>query len=183
MIETNPFPYFLPPKADKLIIGSFPCYNGKDYGDWYYSGSGKNHFWKLLSDVYEMPTGTLEQKIALCKKHHIALTDIACKIERLKGNCSDANLKIVVFNKEGITTCLKTGIKKIFFTSRFVENHFLKHYSELNISSRVLVSPSPSANKHIGGLNTYKQLVSEKRIGSTYEYRLLNYRELLLENF
>jgi len=179
MIETNPFPYFLPPEADKLIIGSFPCYNGKDYGNWFYSGSGKNHFWKLLSDIFLMPAETRAQKTTLCKKHKIALTDIGYKIERLKNNCSDANLKIIEFNKPSIDACLAKGIKKIFFTSRFVEKHFLKHYPELNIPSYVLVSPSPTANKHIGGLNLYKKLVAKKEIAGTYEYRLLKYKEFL----
>ena len=41
MTETHPFGYYIPDQADKLIIGSFPCFNGVDYGDWFYSGSGK----------------------------------------------------------------------------------------------------------------------------------------------
>ncbi len=179
MIETNPFPYFLPPGADKLIIGSFPCYNGSNYGDWFYSGSGKNHFWKLLSDVFFMQAETQQQKIALCKKNKIALTDIGYKIRRLKGNCSDANLEIIKFNTVGIDNCLSKGIKKIFFTSRFVEKHFLKNYPASTIPTYVLISPSPTANKHIGGLKTYKDMLLEKKIKSTYDYRLLKYKELL----
>ena len=182
MIETNPFPYFLPSDANKLIIGSFPCYNGKDYGDWFYSGSGKNYFWKLIAAIFFMPAETLEQKMALCKKHHIALTDIGYQIERLKGNCSDANLRLVTFNKAGIDLCLKADIQKIFFTSRFVQKHFLRNYSHLTIPSYVLLSPSPAANKHIGGLNAYKEMIAQKIIKSTYDFRLLNYRELFLNS-
>lgn len=181
MIEKNPFRYFLPAKAEKLIIGSFPCFNGTDYGDWFYSGSGKNHFWKLLSDIFLMPAETRKQKIALCEKNKIALTDIGYKVERLKGNCSDANLRIVEFNKSGIDLCLNAGITKVFFTSRFVEKHFLKKYPGLNIPTYVLISPSPSANKHIGGLDLYKDLIAGKKIRTTYDYRLLKYRELLLK--
>ncbi|WP_183906706.1 hypothetical protein [Rufibacter immobilis] len=42
IIEEHPFGYYLPQNAEKLLIGSFPCYNGEDYGDWFYSGSGKS---------------------------------------------------------------------------------------------------------------------------------------------
>lgn len=180
MIETNPFRYFLPPVAEKLIIGSFPCFNGTDYGDWFYSGSGRNYFWKLLSDILEMPAETRAQKKKLCETRNIALTDIGYKIERKKNNCSDANLRIVEFNKKGIDACLKAGVSAIFFTSRFVEKQFKKNYPDVDLPSYVLLSPSPAANKHIGGMQEFKQLIKDKSIRSPYEYRLLKYREHLL---
>src|SRR5688572_12727503 len=99
MTETNPFRYFIPEHAAKLIIGSFPCYNGKDYGDWFYSGSGRNHFWKLLSDITGMPAADRREKILLCEQNGIALTDIGYKVRRKKNNCSDANLEIIELNK------------------------------------------------------------------------------------
>lgn len=179
MVEVNPFRNFIPPKPDKLIVGSFPCFNGKDYGDWFYSGSGKNHFWMLLSDCFGMPSGTLEEKVRLCTRHHIALADVAYKIERKKNNCSDSNLVIVEFNHEGIEACLKCNLKTIFFTSRFVEKHFLKHYPATGLETLVLVSPSPAANMHIGGLKEFKELISSGRINSPYQYRLLKYKEVL----
>src|SRR6476661_6783649 len=121
MIETNPFRYFIPSKPQKLIIGSFPCYNGKDYGDWFYSGSGRNHFWQLLSDLCAMPASNQQEKQKLCETKGIALTDIAYRIERKKNNCSDANLSIVELNKNGIDKCLDAGVTNVFFTSKFVE--------------------------------------------------------------
>jgi G:T/U-mismatch repair DNA glycosylase len=182
MIEKNPFRYFLPRGADKLIIGSFPCFNGSNYGDWFYSGSGKNYFWRLLSDILGMPAENKKQKIALCEKHKIALTDIAYKIERIEKNCSDSNLRIIEFNRKGIDICLKADIQAVFCTSRFVEKHFKKNYPDADIPISVLLSPSPAANKHIGGLKEYKDLLAKKRIRSPYEYRLLKYQEHLLKN-
>jgi G:T/U-mismatch repair DNA glycosylase len=180
MTETNPFRYFLPSTPQKLIIGSFPCYNGTGYGDWFYSGSGKNLFWLLLSDLMQMPAANKEEKAALCETHHIALTDIAFKIERKLCNCSDANLRIIEFNRAGIDKCLASGITSVFFTSRFVQAHFSRLYPHLKIPAHVLLSPSPAANKHIGGLGEYKKLLAKKRIKNAYEFRLLKYRELLL---
>jgi hypoxanthine-DNA glycosylase len=181
MIEINPFRYFLPSKPQKLIIGSFPCFNGKDYGDWFYSGSGKNHFWKLLSETLDFPAGNKEQNQTLCEKFGIAITDVAYKVERKRGNCSDANLKIIEFNKTGIDKCLNSGINAIFFTGKLVEKEFKKHYPDIEIASVVLLSPSPAANMHIGGLEEYKYLKNQKSIASPYDYRLLKYRELLLK--
>jgi len=180
MIEINPFPYYLPSHPKKLILGSFPCYNGKDYGNWFYSGSGKNHFWKLLSDLYGMPVVTLEEKKRLCEKHGIALSDVAYKIRRKKGDCSDANLEILQFNKDGIDHCLKSGIKIICFTSHFVRKHFLAHYPGCKIPGVLLPSPSPAANRHIGGLPEYKKMLLDGEVLSAYDYRLKKYRELLL---
>ncbi|MBC3538365.1 hypothetical protein ACFSC6_08465 [Rufibacter sediminis] len=180
MIEEHPFGYYLPENADKLLIGSFPCHNGKDYGDWFYSGSGKSDFWKLMSDVFGMPCFTKDNKTEICLKHGIAITDIASKIERTKGNCSDSNLKIVEVNTAGINSCLKANIKVIYFTSKFVERHFSRNFPEVKIPSSVLLSPSPAANVYIAGLPEYKDLLNRKEVSSPYDFRLLKYQDSLL---
>lgn len=177
MTETNPFGYFLPSRPRVLVIGSFPCFNGKDYGDWFYSGSGRNHFWQLLSETFGMPVGTLEEKMALCENFGIALTDVAFKIRRMKGNCSDANLKIIEFNRDGIDRCLASGVGRILFTSRYVQAQFYRHYSHVGLPADLLLSPSPAANRHIGGLSEYKDLVKRNLVGSPFAYRLMKYRE------
>ena len=177
--ETHPFGNFVCNDSEILIIGSFPCFNGSDYGDWFYSGSGKNEFWKLLSDVYQLPVDNREQKMELCIKKKIAITDIAHTVERTKSNCLDSNLKIIEFNKFGIENCLISGIKKVLFTSKFVENHFNKLFPSNSKPSFVLLSPSRSANRYIGGLEEYKSMKENHEISSTYEFRLLNYTKML----
>lgn len=180
MIEISPYPYFLPKRPKILIIGSFACYNGTDYGDWFYSGSGKNYFWKLLSDVFGMPATNRGEKEQLCEEHGIALTDIGKRIKRLEGNCSDTNLHILEYNTENLRLCLASGIKKIFFTSRFVEAGFIKLFPDHNYPTSLLPSPSPAANRHIGGLQEYKKMVSDGVINSPYQYRLLKYKQLFI---
>jgi len=176
MIEIHPFNYYSPKDADKLIIGSFPCYNGNDYGDWFYRGSGRNDFWKLLSDIFHLPVETKEQMMELCDINHIAITDIAYKIERTQDSCKDSDLKIIEYNADGITTCLTQNIKHLLFTSKFVEKHFKMVYPNSVIQSTVLLSPSPSASIYIGSLPEYKDMVRQAIINSTYDYRLLKYR-------
>jgi G:T/U-mismatch repair DNA glycosylase len=127
----------------------------------------------------QMPATNKAEKEALCEAHHIALTDIARKVERKQANCSDSNLHILEFNRDGIDECLHAGIRAIFFTSRFVEKHFKRLYPASKIPAYVLLSPSPAANKHIGGLDEYKKMLGENKIKNPYGYRLLKYRELL----
>lgn len=180
--ETHPFSHYIPPKATKLIIGSFPCINTQgSYGEWFYCGSGKNLFWQLLSEVFEMPINSLDEKKALCQKAEIALTDIAYQIRRKKNNCSDANLQILEYNTKAIEKCLiaDIDIQSIYFTSLFVKKHFEKAFKGISLPSFVLPSPSPSANIYIGGLEEYKQLKEKQIVESTYDYRLIKYRELL----
>lgn len=176
MIESHPFNYYAPKNADKLIIGSFPCFNGKDYGEWFYCGSGRNDFWKLLAEIFQLPVETKEQKMELCDINHIAITDIAYKIERTHNTCKDAALKIIEYNSECIAKCLTPDVKRLLFTSGFVEKHFKKLYPSIGIQTTVLLSPSPSASIHIASLPEYKKMISQGSIKSTYEYRLLNYR-------
>lgn len=179
-IEINPFPYFIPEHTKTLIVGSFPCFNGHDYGDWYYSGSGRNHFWMLLSAVFDLPAGTQAEKKSLCENHGLALSDVALKVQRLKSNCSDANLRIIEFNVEGLLKCLDANPSKILFTGKFVESTFRKLFPGNAIPTDVLPSPSPAANRHLGGLEEYLSLKSKKKIKDLFEYRLLKYRQLLV---
>lgn len=158
------------------MLGSFPCFNGSDYGDWFYSGSGRNEFWPLLSKVYNAPATTREHKEMLCQAHGIAITDIALKIQRTKGNCSDTNLNILEINKAGIYQCLSAGVKLILFTSKFVEKLFQKHFPEVKLPTYALLSPSPAVNQYLPAREKYKKLLAEGKITSAFEYKLLQYR-------
>ncbi|WP_026967616.1 uracil-DNA glycosylase family protein [Algoriphagus terrigena] len=178
-IETHPFEPFCPDDASSLILGSFPCFNGLDYGDWFYCGSGKNELWRLLSDTFGMPVQTLEQKRDLCIQNRLALSDVAYKVIRTKNNCSDVNLKIVEHNKAGILQCLTPTIGRVLFTSRFVEKHFKKMFPDFTLPTEVLLSPSPAANTYIASLSDYKDKRLGGVIGSIYEYRLADYRRKL----
>ena len=181
MIEKNPFTHFIPKHPGLLVIGSFPCFNGSDYGNWYYSGSGRNHFWQLLSELYGLPAVSRAQKKKICEEQGIALSDIALRIERKSGNCSDSNLLILEYNKKGIQKCLDAGIKKVIFTSRFVQTHFNRLFPGCSLPQELLLSPSPAANRHIGGLEEYRKFIQQKKVTGPYAYRLLKYKETLMK--
>jgi len=180
LIESHPFAPFIPNGAELLILGSFPCFNGINYGEWYYSGSGKNMFWSLISETFNHSVESYNDKVALCTKYKIALSDIAYKIKRKYNNCSDSNLIILEKNYKSIHQCLVPSLKKIFCTSRFVYRHFVSMFPHVQCPVHILTSPSPAANRYIAGLEEYKTLKQVGDIHSLYEYRLLKYKTLLL---
>jgi len=180
MIEKHPFGYYLPKNADKLILGSFPCFNGQDYGEWFYSGSGKYYFWQLLGEAFNLPTEGLENKMKICDTYGIAITDIAFRIERFNGSCSDSKIKIIEMNSDAIRLCLAAGITKVFFTSRFVQKKFFSYFPDFDLEFITLPSPSPAANRYLVRLSEFKELIKANKLKDSYEYRLMKYREELI---
>jgi hypoxanthine-DNA glycosylase len=145
-IETHPHKPFVPAHAEVLIVGSFP---GKDQvektpetDDWFY-GTKRNQFWKIMSGVYEKSLDTRIEKEALFTNHHIAIADVFLKIRRKNNNNMDDNLEILEYNTEAIQNILIAyPTIKIFFTSRFVEQHFYKMFPAIQ-KGICLPSPSP----------------------------------------
>lgn len=148
MIETHPFKSFVPPNARYLVLGSF---TGKSVGensyDWYY-GTKRNQFWPILEQVYNVKLDNKKTKQDLFVKLSIAITDIIYQCERKDSNNLDTNLVNIVYNTKVIEKILKKNkIKKIFFSSRYVENKFRKVFKNIirNFSPVELVTlPSPS---------------------------------------
>jgi hypoxanthine-DNA glycosylase len=172
-IETHPFDDFAPQEAQYLILGSF---TGKqatqgfpeyDPGyDWYY-GTPRNQFWRILEAVYDHKLPDKQSKQALFTQEGIAITDIIHQCERKKGNNLDGNLTNIVYNVAGIANILDThSIRKIFFTSRFVENQFKRAFKEMidrHPEYELVTLPSPSPR--------YARMSLEQKI--------IKYKELL----
>jgi hypoxanthine-DNA glycosylase len=145
-IELHPFKPFVPKNATTLILGSFP---GKEHTQgntssecWFY-GAKRNRFWDIISQVYETTIESKLEKQQLFTKQGIAITDILLKIQRKNDSNLDDNLEIIEFNDLAIKEILTSNkISSIFFTSRFVENHFKKRFPEISFAE-YLPSPSP----------------------------------------
>ncbi len=144
-IEEHPFSPFIPEHASVLIIGSFP---GKEqtqeaYGQGWFYGAKRNQFWKILRTVYDVELENTEDKQHLFTTHGIAITDIFLKIRRKENTNLDQNLEIIEYNDKAIQVILQQrAFKCILFTSKFVENHFLKIFPHIK-NTAVLPSPSP----------------------------------------
>lgn len=145
-IETHPFKPFVPKGATALIVGSFP---GRDItqkklnkNDWFY-GTKRNQFWNIISGVYNTELKNVADKKQLFSEKGIAIADIILQARRNASNNSDTNLEVIVYNDKVIKKILAhTSFQHIFFTSRFVEKHFVKIFSETK-HGECLPSPSP----------------------------------------
>ncbi len=147
MIETHPFYPFIPSKTKFLLLGSFPGRLTSRFGDWYYE-TKKGQFWTILRSVYNLKLDSKTEKQLLFNKLHIAITDIIYMCERKSGNNSDANLINISYNTDTISNILKSNrIRKIYFSSRFVERKFVrvfKNFSERYKDIELIILPSSS---------------------------------------
>lgn len=142
MLEQHTFQALIFPDSKILILGSFPSI--KSFEEGFYYAHPRNQFWPILSQIFHEKADTKEEKITLCKKHHIALFDSAKSLQREKGNSSDTNLKNIEVND--FTTLLKKypNIELILFTGKKAEQIFNKKYKDLPIKKRTLPSTSPA---------------------------------------
>lgn len=146
MIEKHPFGNFVPKKPKYLMLGSFVTKPSNPY-EWFYA-NGRNQFWPIMEEVYGSKFSTKEQQQNLFIQLEMALTDIILSCERKKNSNLDINLFNIVYNTKAITDIIdKHNIKKIFFTSRYVENLFRKHFKgliEQHYKIELITLPSPS---------------------------------------
>lgn len=180
--EKHPFKPFIPTGAETLILGSFPCIVDGKYGDWFYSSSGRNDLWKLLSEIYAMPTQSREEKEALCRVNRLAITDIGLVIGRkVDQSCADGDLLILEYNHEGVSKAIKAGIRRILCTSKYVAEELKLHFDTHNLEVIALPSPSPNGSRAIGRIKEYKEAKARGELKNTYEFKLRKYRSALME--
>ncbi|KKQ75356.1 MAG: hypothetical protein US95_C0005G0009 [Candidatus Woesebacteria bacterium GW2011_GWB1_38_5] len=148
MIEIHPFGDFIPTTTHYLLLGSFTSKPSNNYL-WFYA-NGRNHFWSIMEKVYGLELSTKEKQQKLFRDLNMALTDIIYSCERKNINSSlDNNLTNIVFNIKGVDKIIRgNNIKKIYFSSRFVESMFRKLFKDFieefpNVKLIYLPSPSP----------------------------------------
>ena len=147
MIEVHPFGNFIPPKTKYLMLGSFTTKPDKSY-KWFYA-NGRNHFWPIMGEVYGLKLDTKAKQQKLFVLLEMALADIILSCERKKNSSLDVNLFNITYNIEAIERIIKEKpVSKIFFTSRFVETLFKRHFKDIikqfpGIELVTLPSPSP----------------------------------------
>lgn len=141
-IEFHPFKPIIFPDSEILILGSFPSIKSFEY-EFYYAHP-RNQFWSLLGEVFGEDISTRQAKIALCKKHKIALWDCVKSLNREVGNSSDSNLKDIEVNDFNQLLQDYPYIDTILFTGKKAEAIFSKIYKELHIKKALLPSPSPA---------------------------------------
>ncbi|MEO9144003.1 MAG: uracil-DNA glycosylase family protein [Ginsengibacter sp.] len=143
--ETHPHKPFAPENATVLILGSFPGVHNshpESGTEWFYA-SKRNQFWNILRGVYQEELLTTEDKKKLFEKHGIAIADVLLKIRRKENNNLDSNLEIVEYNDKALSKLLaQHTFNAVYFTSKFVEKHFMKLFPHIK-NGECLPSPSP----------------------------------------
>ena len=159
-MQEHPFKAIIFKSSKTLILGTFPSL--KSFENSFYYAHPRNQFWKILSHISGYPVDTTKQKIELLKELDLALWDIVKSCNRK--NSSDSNLKDIVVND--IKNLLKEypNIKLIAFTSRLAQKIYNKEFSDLDITTSYLPSPS-SAYASMSFENKceiYKKILVEK---------------------
>ena len=137
---THPFKPIIDNESQILVLGTFPSLDSFKF-DFYYAHK-RNQFWKLLGETFQMPTETKAEKIALLKKHKIALWDIIKSCSRK--NSSDANLKEIELNDIPSLLAKFPKIEKVAFTGKKAQRLYNKRYKDFPIETFLLPSPSPA---------------------------------------
>ena len=123
-----------------LILGSFPSIKSREQA--FYYGHKQNRFWKVLSAVFnEREPMSIEEKKALCLKHHIALYDSIESCDII--GSSDSSIKNV--EPADLSPIFKAAkIKKVIFNGATSKRCFYAFQSEKE-GVRYFVAPSTSA--------------------------------------
>lgn len=104
IIESHPWPPFIPQGAKILIMGTFPPGTHRWSMDFYYPNP-TNDFWRIMGLLFlgdkealydrRRRCFNLDRIVALMTEKKIALNDTAREVRRLKGNASDKYLDII----------------------------------------------------------------------------------------
>lgn len=166
IIETHPFPPYIPAGTKYLIIGSFPGkgQTGKTISetDWFY-GAKRNLFWKILQEVYQLELSSTTKKKKLLATLKIGIADIILKAVRTNDSNSDSNLRVIKYNNKALKKILDSNnIEMIFFTSQFVQKIFKQFFPDVE-HSIALPSPSPRYAKMSlkGKIEVYKKYLPQ----------------------
>jgi double-stranded uracil-DNA glycosylase len=165
MIETHPFKPFVPQGAKYLLLGSFPGRLESRAGEWYYE-TKRGQFWNILQEVYSVKLNTRQEKTALLTKLHIALSDTIYKCERIKGNNSDKNLKVIEYNIQTVLKILSdNNVERIYFSSRNVEKIFKSKFKDiLKIFPNIELVTLPSSSPRHAALSLSQKIKVFKKI-------------------
>lgn len=135
----------IPPLYDShsrvLLLGSIPSPKSREIGFFY--GHPQNRFWRVLAAVLgeEVPK-TIDEKRAMCLKHHVALWDTIARCDI--AGASDTSIRNAVPNDIGklvreseITRIFATGGKSAELYRKLIE-------PQLHIPITQLPSTSPA---------------------------------------
>lgn len=123
-----------------LILMTMPSFDSETYGR-YFADPG-NHFWKVLSDIYQMPVDTEPQREQLCAANGIAIWSVLKSCQRHLSQQDTTQDE--TYNDLGAFLAAHPTIEKIICVSRMAENMVKREETNLPADVQVTYVPSPS---------------------------------------
>ncbi len=134
---------FAPVRTDSskiLILGSYPSPLSFESG--FYYGHPRNRFWPMLAELLgEARPESVEEKIALLKRHDIAIWDVLDSCE-IKG-AADASIRNPVVN-DVLPLVENSHIQAVFFNGAKSEELYKRYCPPLPVPSFRMPSTSPA---------------------------------------
>ena len=127
-----------------MILGSMPSAVSLEKQEYY--GYAHNRFWKIMSDVFEMPISTYEEKKQIILSHHLLLWDVIGECER-EGSL-DSKIHNEKVNPIQELLEIYPSIQFVICNGRKSYYLYQKHFSHLSLSCVYLPSTS-NANRSI----------------------------------
>jgi len=204
------------------IIGTFPIYEitdsiaisdegkikktnweDKSYFKYFY-GSKKNHFWKIISEIYKKNfPKNVEECIDLLNENNVFISDTIKSCERLKFDYQDSSLKKISLNydiKKIINLMASKSLSRVCFTSDEAKSLFCQimdipnrgriesvKISNKNIELRTLPTPASNGRTVRFFFKNYplshnEVKIKEKKLPFAIDYRKRVYADSLLLN-
>ena len=130
--------------SEVLILGSFPSVLSR--GAAFFYGNPRNRFWDVLAASFgEAQLDTIEDKIAFCKRHKIALYD-AIESCDIIGSKDDSIENVIPANIPQILC--KTCIKRVILNGNAASKYYRKHnpdYPDIEVVTLPSTSPANAA--------------------------------------
>jgi len=139
----HPFQPIIYKDTETLILGSFPSI--KSFENNFYYAHPSNAFWKILEAVTTYPVNNQDQKLWLLKESKFGLWDMVRECNR--DNSLDSSLENEEVNDIAKFLEIHPNIKKLAFTGKKAEALFKIHFSQLEIQTVYLPSPSSAYAK------------------------------------
>ncbi|MBB5173686.1 DNA-deoxyinosine glycosylase [Texcoconibacillus texcoconensis] len=161
MSVVKSMPPIITEEARVLVLGSMPSEQSLKKQQYY--GHPRNHFWPILSNIFEEDVGTeYEQRVFFLHRHHIALWDVFRMCERegsLDSNIRNAQVNDVVSLLEQYP-----NIRLVACNGNKAYESFIRYlYKEVEgmVEVKKLPSTSPIPGKNV---KTFEEKVEEWQI-------------------
>lgn len=123
-----------------LILGSFPSIKSRDLG--FYYGNGRNRFWKLIGELFNVKIDDINSKKSAILKNNLALWDIVANCE-IQGSL-DKNLKNIKCVDLSVVLYPNTKVNKILCNGKKSFDLTMKYLSQNGIKIECVCMPSTS---------------------------------------